>query len=92
MRRTTSASVVLGELVAADGTAWFAVKRAQIDIGLGIEHDPQRVGTMKNGGPDGGCERKRQFQAPALAGELDADRAGGHGAARFNDLGRRRRL
>ncbi len=78
----------LAEIVAANGAARLAVERAQIDRGLGIEHDPQRVGAMKHRHSDGRLEGERQFQVGALLAELDGDLAGAVGLAR---CGRRRR-
>ncbi len=71
----------VGEIVAADGAARLAVKRAEIDIGFRIEHDPERVGAVENRGSGRRRERKRQFQVRALAGKLDGDLAAGSLAA-----------
>ena len=65
----------MGEFGAADGAAWFAVERAEIDIGVGIEHDPQRVGAIEHRRRRRRRERKRQFQIGALAGDLGCDLA-----------------
>ena len=72
----------VGEFGAADGAACFAVERAKIDIGIGIEHDPQRVGAIEDRRRRRCCERKGQFQVGALAGELGRDFAAGIGGAR----------
>ena len=57
----------------ADSVARFTVKRAQIDIDVGIEHDPERVGAMED---RRGCRRhewKRQFQIRAVVNKLDGE-------------------
>ena len=64
-----------GEFGAADGAARFAVERAEVDVGIGIEHDPQRVGAIEHRRRGRRRERKRQFQVGALAGELGCDLA-----------------
>ena len=70
-----SASGVRIRLGAADGVARFAVKRAEIDVGVGIEHDPERVGAMEYRGGRRRHERKRQFQIRAVVDKLDGDLA-----------------
>ena len=72
----------VGEFGAADGAARFAVERAEIDVGIGIEHDPQRVGAIEDCRRRRRREPKRQFQVGALAGELGCDLALGIGGAR----------
>ena len=78
----------VGEFGAADGAACLAVERAEIDIGIGIEHDPERVGAIEDRRRRRRRERERQFQVGALAGELDCDLAAAVGGARA----RRRRV
>ncbi len=58
-----------GEFVAANGPGRLVVERAQVDIGLRIEHDPEHIGTMKNRARNSGLERERQFQICAVAGQ-----------------------
>ena len=72
----------VGEFGAADGAARLAVERAEIDIGIGIEHDPERVGAIEDRRRRRRRERERQFQVGALAGELDRDLAAAVGGAR----------
>ena len=71
----------MSEFGATDGAARLAVERAEIDIGIGIEHDPQRVGAIEDRRRRRGSERKRQFQVGGLAGELGCDLAVGIGGA-----------
>ena len=66
-------AVGLDEIVAANGAAWLAVERGEVDRRLGVEHDPQHVGAGKNRGGGRTLERKRQFQVGALMRQLDGD-------------------
>ena len=66
----------MGEFDSADGVARLAVERAQIDLGLGVEDQPQRVGALKHRRADRSFEREGQLEIGALLAEIGGNIAG----------------
>ncbi len=66
----------MGEFDSADGAARLAVERAQIDLGLGVEDQPQRVGALKHRRAHRSFEREGQLEIGALLAEIGGNIAG----------------
>ena len=74
--RTTAASPVAGRGRALDGAARLAVERREPDRGVGVEHQPERVGAAEDRGRRRRGERKREAEIVALPLERERRRCG----------------
>ena len=62
---------------AADGLALVVAEHADVELGLGVEHQPQRVGALEHRRGRRRSERKEQPQIVALPPEFGDDRTPG---------------